>query len=467
MFYYKPLTVCKEFVERLNDSLSTLGVNPLSFSQKLWLSVCITGVIVTNTVCWKRFERACFGRFCSGTLSKMFRRGKIAWEHMLKASVLVIFEQYGITSGVLALDGTDNPRSKNTTTIATAHKIKDKASGGFINGQELTILVLITDKITIPIGFGFYEPDPDHHEWKKLDKKLRKQGLAKRDRPPKPARNSDYPTAIELGLDLLKNFRSQYPQIKVKAILADALYGAKTFVSPASQLYGGIQVISQARKNQKIKTGDRYLSIEQYFIRNPGVAKPLKIRGGKEQTVMMHGARLYLKSHGCKRFIVALKYEGEKEYRYLLASDLTWRLTDIAAAYTLRWLVEVFIQDWKGYEGWCQLAKQPGTDGSCRGVILSLLVDHCLLLHPDQLALINNKLPAATVGSLRDRERAKAVVETLESLVDTNDIASNIIDELKQCIDNVIPLRPSSKHMNARDLGRLESTPGLKYMAAA
>jgi len=181
----------------------------------------------------------------------------------------------------------------------------------------------------------------------------------------------------------------------------------------------------------------------------------------------MHGAGLYVKSHGCKRYIVALKYEGEEKYRYLLASDLTWRLTDIAAAYTLRWLVEVFIQDWKSYEGWCQLAKQPGIDGSCRGVILSLLVDHCLLLHPDQLALINNKLPATTVGSLRDRERAKAVIETVEGLVEASDKTSCIVDELKQCIDKVILLRPSAKHMNARILGRLEPTPGLKYRAAA
>ena len=131
----------------------------------------------------------------------------------------------------------------------------------------------------------------------------------------------------------------------------------------------------------------------------------------------MHGARLFLKAHGIKRYIIALKYEGESEYRYLLASELTWRLTDIAAAYTLRWLVEVFIQDWKGYEGWCQLAKQPGIDGSCRGVILSLLLDHCLLLHPSQIALIKSKLPASTVGSLRDRERANAILETIETLV--------------------------------------------------
>ena len=67
------------------------------------------------------------------------------------ASVLNIFEKYDITQGVLALDGTDNGRSKNTKKIAKVHTIKDKASGGFIKGQELTILILITENSMIDI----------------------------------------------------------------------------------------------------------------------------------------------------------------------------------------------------------------------------------------------------------------------------------------------------------------------------
>lgn len=466
MFYTEPLTLCTTFINQINEALLKNGGKKLSLSQKAWLAVCLTGVILTNSVCWKRFERAGFGRFSANTISKMFRRAKINWNTLLMASVLNIFEKYNITEGVLALDGTDNGRSKNTSKIAKVHPIKDKASGGFIKGQELTILVLISNKITIPVGFAFYEPDPAYRQWKKEDKALRKQKTPKKDRPEAPLRREEYPSTIEVGLHLLKQFAIDYPQIKIRVIVADALYGAKTFVRPASKIFGGVQVISQARKNQLVKHRGKYISIEQYFIRNPGVSKQLKIRGDKEQIVMMHGARLYLKAHECKRFIIALKYEGETDYRYLLASDLTWRLTDIAAAYTLRWLVEVFIQDWKGYEGWCQLAKQPGVDGSCRGVILSLLVDHCLLLHPDQMALINSKLPAATVGSLRDRERATAVLETIESLV-ASDKSSAIVVELKACINNVIPLRTSSKHMNARDLGRLESSPSLKYKKAS
>jgi hypothetical protein len=91
----------------------------------------------------------------------------------------------------------------------------------------------------------------------------------------------------------------------------------------------------------------------------------------------------------------------EETYRYLIASDLSWRTLDIVQGHSLRWLVEVFIQDWKGHEGWAQLTKQPGVEGARQSVILSLLVDHSLFVHPDQQAQLKNNLPAYTVGSLR------------------------------------------------------------------
>src|SRR5690554_5628908 len=83
-------------------------------------------VLVTNTVCWKRFERSCFGQYSATTLSKMFCRGKILWERLLFASVCRVITAYNITSGVLALDGTENKRSKNTKALAKVHKMKDK-----------------------------------------------------------------------------------------------------------------------------------------------------------------------------------------------------------------------------------------------------------------------------------------------------------------------------------------------------
>jgi hypothetical protein len=465
MFFLEPLSLCSTFIGQLNESLKSIGSRPLSRSQRMWLSICITGVLVTNTVCWKRFERACFGRYSSAALSKMFCRGKILWEKLLFASVCRVIAAYTINCGVLALDGTENKRSKNTKAIAKVHKMKDKSTGGFVMGQHLTILVLITDKVTVPVGFELYEPDPAQKQWQEQDKQLRKTGVPKYKRPKALKRNPSYPTITDVALRVLQQFKINFPHVKIKAILADAYYGSKHFVHKATILFPDTQFISQVKKSQKVKFHRRYISVEEYFKIYTAVERKIPVRG-KEQTVLIHGARLYLKAHGCKRFIVAMKYEDETEYRYLIATDLTWRLTDIAAAYTLRWLVEVFIQDWKSYEGWCQLAKQPGDTGTRRGVVLSLLTDHCLLLHEDQMALIKNKLPAATVGSLRDRERANAMVEAVGSLVQDKADANRIANQLKDSIENIIPLRPSNKHMAHKDMPNLTGTASLAYRAA-
>ncbi len=101
MFYFKPLALSTGFIEQINASLLKTGSKKLSFAQCTWLSICITGVIITNSVCWKRFERAGFGKFSANTISKMFKRGKICWENLLRASVLNVFEKYDITEGVL------------------------------------------------------------------------------------------------------------------------------------------------------------------------------------------------------------------------------------------------------------------------------------------------------------------------------------------------------------------------------
>ena len=58
-------------------------------------------------------------------------------------------ENYGITSGVLVLDESDRARSKNTKRIHKAHKQKHKASGGYVNGQTVVLLLLVTDSITV------------------------------------------------------------------------------------------------------------------------------------------------------------------------------------------------------------------------------------------------------------------------------------------------------------------------------
>jgi hypothetical protein len=403
-------------------------------------------------------------------ISWMFRNAAIPWQILLTVSTIIIIRRFGITHGLLAIDETDKKRSKAAEMIYKLHKIKDKASGGYINGQKIVFLFLITDRISIPVGFDFYVPDSELQAWKKNDEKLRKKGVSKKNRPPAPPRNPNCPTIAEIALNLLRRFRGDHPLLKIDCILADALYGTQTFLDEASNIFGGVQVISQIKKDQNVVVRGKKIKVERYFKNLSGIEIKVPIRGGKKQTVTVLSARILVCSHGKKRFVIALKYEGEKDYRYIVATDMSWRALDIVEAYTLRWLIEVFFEDWKINEGWGRLSKHTGEKGSRRGVILSLLVDHCLFFHPDQKAFIENNLTACTVGSLIRQIRIECFLQFLKDILnDEGDEKLNSkLDDLSERLKNEIcELKPSSKHMSGRKLGRFEPSPSLKYKNAA
>jgi hypothetical protein len=255
--------------------------------------------------------------------------------------------------------------------------------------------------------------------------------------------------------------------IRIDCILADALYGTKPFLDEASKIFGGVQVISQIKKSQNVLFRNRTFKVKGYFTSYPGVNQELCIRGGEKQVVTVGSARIHVCSHSKKRFVIALKYEGEKDYRYLVATDMSWRTLDIVEAYSLRWLIEVFFEDWKISEGWGRLTKHTGEKGSCRGVILSLLTDHCLFFHHDQKAFIDDKLPACTVGSLVRQIRIECFLQFVKDMV-LDEKQSRKVDDLAKMLKNEIyQLMPSAKHMSGKKLGRLEPTPSLKYKNAA
>ena len=402
MFIYDTLPFVRNYIDEIDGALKAYDENAkLTNSQKAWLGFCIMAIFVTRTFCRAKFERARLGARSSAALSWMFRWSAIPWQILLAASTVVVIGRFGIIRCRLVLDETDKKRSKSAKLIHNLHKIKDKASGGYINGQKLVFLYLVADNVSIPVGFEFYKPDPELKKWKKNDEKLRRQGVSKKNRPPEPARNPSCPTVAEIALRLLRQFRLNHPRVKVDCILADALYGTQTFVDEASAIFGGVQVISQIKTNQNVRYRNRDIAVEKYFSSHPGTTQKIRIRGGKQQTATIGSARLHVCSHGKKRFVIALKYEGEEEYRYIVATDLSWRTLDIVEAYTLRWLIEVFFEDWKICEGWGRLTKHTGEKGSRRGVIVSLLVDHCLLFHPDQQAFVKTHVgqDIGTIGA--------------------------------------------------------------------
>ncbi len=142
----------------------------------------------------------------------------------------------------------------------------------------------------------------------------------------------------QLALRLLEQFAYDHPLVKVKAILADALYGSAEFMAQAAKPLGEAQVISQLRHDQKVRYRGWSWRLDEYFRAYPGVRQTVCIRGGETVEIWVSSARLYVEAHGSKRFVVAIRYPDQSQPRYLAASELSWRSLDIVQAHTLRWL---------------------------------------------------------------------------------------------------------------------------------
>jgi hypothetical protein len=209
-------------------------------------------------------------------------------------------------------------------------------------------------------------------------------------------------------------------------------------------------MVSQIRSNQIIYHRGKSMTVAKYFESYQGWIHQLTIRGGKQQEVLAGGARLLVKAHGVKCFVIALKYEGEETYRYLIASNLSWNMTEVMQVYTLRWLIEVFFEDWSCYCGFCSLAKQCGYEGSMRPLILSLLFDHCFLLHPAQLSFIEKRKPLATLGSLISQSQAEALCTFISDVINHEDPLAQWASIEIRIRELFYVIQPSSKHMNGR-----------------
>ena len=162
----KPAPFVSAFVEAIAAAIREHQPHhALSVTQRPWLAFCLTAVLVTNSMCWARFARASLGTYALAALSWMLRQSKMPWAHLLVASVRGILRHHGLTSGNLSIDDTDNPRSKSAKARAYLYTLRDKASGGYLWGQSLVVRVLVTPKISMPVGVVFSQPAPELRAW--------------------------------------------------------------------------------------------------------------------------------------------------------------------------------------------------------------------------------------------------------------------------------------------------------------
>jgi hypothetical protein len=437
------------------DLSSKISLNHPSFRlstlQRSWLGFCLTGLLLSNEINWSCYSRLGFGYYKVSALSWMFRHSKLNFELLFTQSILCILHTYGLSAGHIIFDDTDNERSKNALHIHGLGKQKDKKSGGYFLGQNIMFMLLVTDKVTLTIGFKFYENDPAWLDWKKEDTRLRAKKVDKAHRADELLRDYDkYPTKHTLCLQLTADFKANFPNFKVLSIMGDCFFGTKDWTDGMKALYDKTQIISQLKSNQLIKYQNKEYNLTNYFTQRAAISSQTIVRGGKSVRIYYSSVIATVKAHEAKRLIIAYKYEGEAEFRYIFASDMSWTPHHIIATYSLRWLVEVFISDWKKYEGWAVLTKHIGFEGSKKTLILSLLFDHCLILHPEQQARIKNNLPPATVGSLREKCIQQYLIQIIKSIIDSPN-PKELLKKLVNNIDKIYVLRDSKKHLSGKN----------------
>ena len=466
--------ICNEYVNsHLNKNQA---VSKISNKQKIWLIFCLTMMILTNSLNWDRFERFSLGSYKSKALSFMFHRAGIPFQLLFEAGIRTIIKTFNILKCHIIIDDTDRPRSKIIKAIAFVFKNFNKKTGGYFNCQNLVFLVLVTNKVTIPFAFKFYKPCPEVKKWQELDKKIRalnKQGFRDKDgkklkRPDKPERSKDCPTRNQLSVELVREFKEKFPEIEIISCSFDAAYSSSENLQEVEKILQKTAVISEFACTIIVSDSRRSAPIAEYFKSIASQKISIQIRGGEDLNVEIKNARVFVPAHGRKYNVVALRYEGEKNFRYIITSNLCWKAKDVVQVFTYRWLVEVFFYDWKCYEGWGQAAIQQKNAGALCGVHMSLLVDQCLLSHPEQIRRIQNGLPACTVGSLREKIIIEQHLHHIESLL----YSDNPVEKIKAYANNIeqcFIYRDSKKHMSGRNFADFGPDPNLlkKYSSTA
>lgn len=440
----------------------------ISNKKKMWLKFCLTMMILTNCINWDLFQRFSFGSYKSKALSFMFHHAGVPFQLLFDAGIKNIIKIFYITKGHLIIDDTDRPRSKVIKVIAFVFKSFNKKTGGYFNCQNLVFIVLVTNKVTIPVGFKFYTPCPETKKWKELDKKIRvlnKEGFLSKNgkklkRPDKPKRSIEHPTRNHLAVKLIEEFKKKFPEIKILSCSFDAAYSSGENMQQVENILPEAAVISEFACTIIVADLRRSAAIEDYFKSIPTQKITIQIRGDEEQKVEIKHARVFVPAHGRKYNAVALRYEGEANFRYIITSNLYWRAKDVVQVFTYRWLVEVFFSDWKCYESWGQAAMQQKNAGALCGVHMSLLSDQCLLSHPEQIRRIQSGLPACTVGSLREKLIVEQHLHHIKGLL----YSDNPVEKMKAYANNIeqcFVYRDSKKHMSGRNFTDFGPDPNL------
>ena len=105
MIMAQPLPFVRAFIDAVDETIRQHSPQAgLSTIQRAWLAFCLTATLVTNSICWARFERVSLGAYSLAALSWMFRQSKLPWDRLLVTSVRIVLRHYGLNEGSLVVD---------------------------------------------------------------------------------------------------------------------------------------------------------------------------------------------------------------------------------------------------------------------------------------------------------------------------------------------------------------------------
>ena len=446
-------------VTRYVSLVAERGGVDLTRKQLLMLTRLLSGMILLGSLKISGVAAFFLMQVSPAAIYAMLRRAKIPYKKMFWGSLKVIIELLKVRVITLAIDDTERERSKGCKFLPYVRKAICKATGGWIRAQNLVFIVLVTERATIPIWFCFHRPVNLTKDQKKIVKKN-----------PKKVKKFDekYRTKVDLvclGLyivsRMLKKLETELGiTLVIKCVAGDNGF-ASAQIQQAVKRYFDCQYVSKANPLQNVISRGKERSLKKFFQRFSSVISTISIRG-RDVVVEYKAARVFISSYGRKVFVVALRYRGNKSWQYLFGTDLTWTAESVIKAYGLRWLVEVFFEDWKQYDGWGVGALQRSVDGAARGVFLSLLIDLFLLYYqrtnPSLREHGRDELYSA--GTVIRFLQAESIHQAIEAILD-HDNPRQKLAEIHEKLLEVAERRVSLKHAHRWDFESLEPSPGL------
>ena len=451
-----PLNCVNKYVDDLCTSANVL----LSKKQMVLVSRLLTGMILLGSFKLNRIAVLFLLQTSPHAMHAMLRRSGIPFRLLFWGGLKLIFQQFGIRIITIQIDDTERTRSKNCKILPFVRKALCKVTGGWIQAQNIVFIVLVTEKVTIPCWFCFHKPAELSKEQKKICKK-------------NPRRTKDFDPTYRTKVDLaciglfivsrlLKRMEKELGlSIQIKVAAGDNGFACAQ-IQQAVAKYFGCQYVSKANPNQNVRSRGIELSLGEFFKRFNHIQRTISIRG-KNIAVEYKAARVFISSYGRKVFAVAIRYQGERDWQYLFGTDLTWKAESIIKAYGLRWLVEVFFEDWKQYDGWGVGALQRSDEGAVRGLFLSLLTDLFLLYfqNTDESLQEHGRNELYSAGTVIRHLQAKAIHQAIEGVLE-HDNPRKRLAEIQEKLLEIVEKRVSLKHGRQWSFKDLEPSKSLK-----